>query len=188
MRSLLRNVSNEYYENFKEGKYIGKEHESFEEDDYREATSNTTDIDIISNKVTSKMVMNGPDIKLVNLAAKMNSVSANEMRNYATAIVNEKHSEDIHEIVENILFVFLFNTEGESYSTKDIGTNEFMTQCLKIYKKSNTVNKNIIAAKKVLDKWVVELGIDKRSNRLATISNFRRALYTFMVLSIEKNA
>lgn len=186
MRSLLRNVSNEYYDNYENGRYLGTEHESFEEEDYREATSNSGDIENISNKVTSHLIMHGPDMQLTRLAAKMNSVSVNELRNYVTCIINEKHKQDIHDITENILYLFLFNTEGETHSAKEIGTNEFMIHCMKIYKKSNTTNKNIINVKKILDGWVKELGIDKRSNRTATIAYFRRALYSFMVLSIQK--
>ncbi|MNT90802.1 hypothetical protein D3C72_2317930 [compost metagenome] len=56
---------------------------------------------------------------------------------------------------------------------------------MEMYRKSNTTDKNIIAVKKILDEWLHDLGTYKKTQRLATINDFRRALFTFMVFSIQ---
>lgn len=188
MNSLLKNISNQYYENYKNQRYLGVEHESFDEDSYHEADSNTYAIERLTNKVVTHLVVNGPDMRLVEIAAKTNQVSVNELRNYTQSMINDRRRNEIREVVEAILFLYLFNTDGEIHSQKDIGTNNFMIYCLKIYKRSNTTDKNIIKIKTVLDKWLKEVGLFEATSRQATIINFRKALFTFFVLTIQRMA
>lgn len=187
MNSLVKNIAREYYDNYENQRYLKSEHESFEEDSYYEADSNSYLIERLTNKVVTHLVVNGPDMKLVQLAAKTNSVSVNELRNYTQTMVNEKQREDIRTIVEALLFLFL-NSSDVQHTSKDIGTNTFMIYCLQVYKRSNTTDKNVIKIKSILDRWLDELGVSNRISRAATIVNFRRALYTFFVMSIQKIA
>lgn len=187
MNSLIKNIAKEYYENYENQRYLKSEHESFEDDSYYEADSNSYVIERLTNKVVTHLVVNGPDMKLVQLAAKTNSISVNELRNYTQTMVNEKQREDIHAIVEALLYLFL-NSPEEPHTSRDIGTNTFMIYCLQVYKRSNTTDKNIIKIKAILDRWLDELGLTSKVSRTATIVNFRRALYTFFVMSIQKIA
>ena len=61
-----------------------------------------------------------------------------------------------------------------------------MIYCLKIYKRSNTTNKNVIKIKAILDKWIDEVGVKENTGREATVLNYKKSFYTFFVLSIEK--
>ena len=187
MNSLIKNIANEYYKNYEDQKYLKSEHESFEDDSYYEADSSSYIIERLTNKVVGHLVVNGPDMKLVQLAAKTNSISVNELRNYTQTMISEKQRDDIQVIVESLLYLFL-NAPGENHTVKDIGTNTFMIYCLQVYKRSNTTDKNVIAIKAILDRWLDELGLTKKVSRTATIINFRRALYTFFVMSIQKIA
>jgi hypothetical protein len=187
LNSLIKNIAREYYDNYENQRYLKTEHESFEDESYYEADSNSYVIDRLTNKVVTHLVVNGPDMKLVQLAAKTNSVSVNELRNYTQTMVNEKQREDIQSIVEALLFLFL-NSPDEHHTASDIGTNTFMIYCLQVYKRSNTTDKNIIKIKDILDRWLDELGLTAKVSRTATIVNFRRALYTFFVMSIQKIA
>lgn len=186
MNSILKNIANVYYDNFENKRFMKEEHESFEEDNYYEADSNSYTIERVTNKVTTHLIINGPDMKLVELAAKTNKVSVNEMRNYADAIVNEKHEAQIRQLIESILFMYLFNEDGENHGADTIGTNEFMIYCLKVYKKSNTKDKNSNRIKTILNEWLDELGLAQKTTRTATIVNFRKALFTFFVMEIQK--
>ena len=188
INSLLKNISVEYYDNWENQRYLKLEKESYDEDNYYEADSNSQAIERITNKVVTHLVVNGPDMKLVELAAKTNQVSINEMRNYTQSMINEKQRDDIRDIVEAILFLYLFNDDGELHSVESINTNNFMIYCLQIYKRSNTSDKNIIKIKSILDRWLKELGLMDKTSRVATVKNFRKALYTFFVMSIQKIA
>lgn len=187
MNSLIQNIAVKYYDNHKNQRFLEKEFESFEEDNYHEADSNSYQIVKITNNVVNHLCMHGADMKLVELAAKSTSVSVNEMRNYCNTLIDERHREDIHNITESILFVYLFNTDGEVHSTSDIGTNDFTYYCLQMYKKSNTVDKNIIRIKDILQKWLIDVGVIGKNGRgSSTILQFKKAFFTFFVMSIQK--
>lgn len=187
LNSFLKKISNEFYDNEKQGKYLNSEHESFDEENYFESDNNSYAIERVSNKVVTHLVVNGPDMKLVEISAKMNKVSINELRNYTQTMINGKQREDIKDVVEAILFLFLFSEQG-AYTAKDIHSNKFMHYSMEIYKKSNTSDKNIIKIKSILDRWLKELGLFEKTSRDATINDFRKSLYTFFVLSIQKIA
>jgi len=182
MNSLLRKISNEFYENDKKKNYLNTESDSFEEDNYHEADSNIYAVERVTNNVVLKLIVNGPNIQLVNIAAKMSQVSVSELRNYVNTLVIGENREQIKTVVECILFLYLFDSQNK---VEDIGSNKFLFYCLEVYKKSNTTDENIIKIKKILDEWLEDLGTYKKTQRLATINNFRRALFTFFVLSIQ---
>ena len=154
LNSLMKNIFSRYYDNYSEQKFIKTEHEIYDDDNYYEADSNSYAIDRITYKVVNYLILNGPDSKLIQLAANTSKISVNELRNYLDRIIVPKHTDDIKSMVESILFLYLFNDEdGEAHSPGTITTNEFMIYCLQIYRKSNTTNKNIIKIKSIMDKW-----------------------------------
>lgn len=186
LNSLIQNIAREYYDNYESQRFLSVEHESFEENSYYEADSDSYVIERITNNVVTHLVLNGPDMRLVEMSAKMNEVSVNQLRNYVSSMITEKQREDIRKIVESLLYLFLFNKDGNHRSPRYVGTNEFIIHCLKVYQKSNTNDENIIIIKTVLDKWLDELGLLSKTSNKSTINNFRKALYTFFVMSIQK--
>lgn len=186
LNSFMRKISMAYHDNWTKGNTTKVETEIFDDEKYYEGDSNSLMIDKLTNKVVSHLVINGPDMKLVEIAAKMNNVSVNLLRSYTQTMITEKQRADIMVIVERILSLYLLSEEPHQAST--IGTNEFLLYCLQLYKKSNTINKDIIKIKTILDRWLVELGIMNKTSRDATINGFRKALYIFFVLTIQKLA
>lgn len=179
---MIRKISNEFYANKEKELYINIEHESMEEENYREAESNTYAVEKLTNGVVLKLIVNGPNMKFVNLAAKICKVSVSELRNYTTTMVTSDNKEEIQQIIESILFLYLFDDKNK---LQEINTDKFFMYCIDIYKKSNTTDENIIRIKTILDSWLERLGTYKKTQRLNTINDFRRALYMFFVISIQ---
>lgn len=179
---MIRKISIEFYANKDKELYINIEHESMEEDNYREAESNIYAIEKLSNGVVLKLIVNGPNMKLVNAAAKLCKVSVSELRNYTTTMITSENKEEIKQIVESILFLYLFDDKNR---LQEINSDKFLMYCMDIYKKSNTTDENIIRIKSILDGWLERLGTYKKTQRLNTINDFRRALYIFFVVSIQ---
>lgn len=188
INSLLKNIADKYYENYEQQKFVETEFESFEEDNYHEANSTSYDIDRLTNNCLTQLILHGSDMKLVEIAAKTSQVSVNELRTCMSKIINDTHKDGIKTVIENILFLFLFNTDGEPHSTRDVGTNTFMIYCLQVYKRSNTTNKNVVAIKSTIDGWLIETGIVSKKSRTATVLCFKKAFFTFFVMSIQKYA
>lgn len=182
VNSFMKKIAVEFYKNQKDGKYLNTEFESNDDDNFHEADSSMYAINRIVDKVALKLVVDGVPIKLVKAAAQNNQVSVNELRNYTTTMITNEKINDIKSIIESILVLFLFDNKNR---IEDINSNRFLLYCLDIYKRSNTTDENIVKIKKILDGWLTELGTYKKTQRLATINNFRRALYTFFVMSIQ---
>ena len=179
--NMIKKIAIEFYKNHKEGNYLNTELEVNEEDQFREADSSSYLVNRLTENVSLKLIIEGPPIKLINAAAKSNQVSVNELRNHITSMINDTHKDDIKVIIESILFLYLFNSKNKA---EEINSDKFLIYCLDIYKRSNTTDENIIKIKKVLDSWLDELGVYKKTQRLATINSFRKAMYTFFVMAI----
>lgn len=184
LNSLFKNISIEFYKNNSEKKYMNVEIDNYDEENYRESDNNLFVIERITNDILLKLVVDGPNMKIVQLSAKFCKVSVNELRNYTTKLINNEHRNDIKKVLESILYLYLYESQQPVDS---INSNNFLIYCSEVYKKSNTNDKNIIEIKSILDKWLDEAGLYKKTQRLATISDFRRALYIFFVMTIEYN-
>lgn len=183
LNSLIKHIAMEYYKNRDQNLYLNSDSNSYDEDNYHEADSNIYMVERISNNVALKLVVNGPEMKVIRTAAGTCHVSVNELRNYVTTMISSKHRDEIKEVIESLLFLYLFDNQNK---VEDVSRNQkFLLYCLETYKKSNTTNPNIIKIKKILDDWLNELGTYKKTQRLATINNFRRAIYMFFVISIQ---
>ena len=69
---------------------------------------------------------------------------------------------------------------------RDIGTDKFLFFAFSIYSKANTNNEHIVKVKSILDKWMDDLDVYKKSGAKTTIQATRRAIYMFIVMSIIK--
>lgn len=182
LNSLIKKISIEFYKNNEEGRYMNLEVDNYDEENYRESDSNTFAVERMTNNVVLKLTVDGPNTRLVDAAARLCKISVNELRNYVNTMVTNEHREDIKSIVEATLFLFIFDGQN---TIQEVGTNKFLMYCVETYRKSNTTDPNIIKIKKILDKWLEDLGTYKKTQRAATINDFRRALFYFFVLTIE---
>lgn len=179
--SFIKKIAREFYANHKDGKYLNIEFESNEEDKYREADSSIYVINGKADAVTLRLVIDGPPMKLITLAAQTQKVSINELRNYITTKVKNENRDDVHSIIESILYLYLFD---EKNNINDINSDQFLLYCMDVYRRSNTTDKNVVNIKKILDSWLEDLGTYKKTQRVATINNFRKAMYCFFVTAI----
>jgi len=179
--SLIQKIAREFYKNHENGNYLNTELEVNEEDKFREADSSSYLVTRLTDSISLKLIVEGPPIKLITAAARSNQVSVNELRTHVTLMINDKHKEEIRDIIESILQLYLVNQQNKA---EEINSDKFLLYCLDIYRRSNTTDVHIIKIKEILDRWLTELGVYKKTQRLATINSFRKALYTFFVMSI----
>lgn len=187
LSNIMKALSNEFYDAYTKKNYLQTEADIMDEEKYHEVDNNTQAVERITNQTLTKLLVNGPDAKLVQMAAKSTGVSVNLMRNYCNELVNEDHREDLRNVMENLLFMYL-NSEDEPHTVEGVHSNDFMIYCMKVYKKAHTGEDNVLRIKDILNKWLIELGIQSANTNSmnTTVSNFRRALYLFIVLTIIK--
>ena len=186
LNSIMRNISNAYYDAFDQGKYIKSEKDDLSDDSFYEHDSNSQFIDRATNKVVQTLITNGPDMKLIEIAAKNNYISVSDLRNYMVSICNDKHMDELREVIEYLMILFFNSEQSKDYSVRDIGNDKFLLFALSIYKKSNTKDPHVLRIKEILDKWLTDLKVYERTGTISTLNNNRRAIYMFIVMEIIK--
>lgn len=186
INSIMRKITNAYNDAFKEKQYIQVEKEDMSDESYYQADSNSQFIDRTVNKVVQTLIVNGPDMKLVELAAKNNEISVSNARSYITTICSEKHQVELSKMIESLLILFFSSEESQTYTIRDLGTDKFLFFALNVYKKANTRNEHVIKVKGILDNWMEELHVYEKSGAKTVIHSTRRTLYMFFVMSIIK--
>lgn len=181
--SMFKNIRNEYHIAHTNKKYVNLDSEDMSDENYREVDNNLFIVARFTDNTVEKLILEGPTMQLITYAAKISQVSVNELRNYMVAICREKEfHEGLRTVVESVLYLFLY--EGQHHS-EEIQGNDFLTFGLELIRQSNSQSKNLIKIKSVLDEWVHELGVTNKTKRTATINAFKRAMFIFIVLSIQ---
>ena len=186
INSFMKKLRDEYENNVKNENYLQSEKDNYSDESYYEADSDSFAIDRVTNKVLTSLVVNGPDRKLIEMAARNSNVSVNVLQTSILTLISESHRDDIKRIIECLLALYLNDNPDKSASLKDIGTNKFYVYCIKVYRQSNTVNKNIIEVKSILDRWIDELNLSAKVSTEGSIGNYRKAIFTFFIFTIEK--
>ena len=187
LNALLKKIKSEFTKNYNDKNLMGVEKDNEDSDNFSRAESNSYIIERLANSIALKLAINGPDMRLIQISAKLNSVAVNDMRSTINNLTADKNNaREIRKMIGLILSIYL---SFDSNTSIEIHTNKFVLECIKIYKKSNTTNKSIIEIKKMLDIWLQRYSERyKKSNRVATLNSFRKALYTFFVFTIQSNA
>lgn len=185
LNSLIKKIRDAFEKDYRSGNYMNTERDNEDENDFKTSDSNSLLIQRIVDQVVLKLSVNGPDSRIVDISAKMNQVSVNETRNTLNQLTqNKDESVNIRALCESILYLYLFN--GENY-VNDLNGSKFLTFCLAVYKKSNTNDENVIKVKSILDTWIEKYSETyRKTQRVATLNNFRRALYTFFVFTLQR--
>lgn len=185
LNSLIKKIRDAFEKDYRSGNYMNTERDNEDENDFKTSDSNSLLIQRIVDQVVLKLSVNGPDSHIVDISAKMNQVSVNETRNTLNQLTqNKDESINIRALCESILYLYLFNGENR---VNDLNGSKFLTFCLAVYKKSNTNDENVIKVKSILDTWIEKYSETyRKTQRVATLNNFRRALYTFFVFTLQR--
>ena len=185
--AFLKNIAIEFMKQHQSGRYLNYDTDNDDPDNFSKADSNSLVIERITTAVVLNLSSNGPDTKCITIASKMNKVSVNAMRTTINSICKDKaNREKIRELVSAILYDFLFDG---SHNERDIHDMRFILYATETYKKSNTINTNIVKIKNIMDGWLEKYSEEyKKTNRVGTLNLFRRALYMFFVFTIQKTS
>lgn len=184
-KSAMKKITNEFMKNHREGKGIYTVQDSYGDNQVADVENDSNKVAAIADKTAMGLAVDGPDSTFAAAAATTAGVSVNDFRNYLTLICDAKHTKEIAEACGYIMAAFLY--EGR-HNTDDIHTKDFLTFSIGLYKKSNSKNKNVDAVKTLLDKWTKEIGLSAMYSRVATLVNYKKAFYVFLIFSIQKYA
>lgn len=185
LNSILKLICDNFMKNHENQNYLNLDKEVDDGENYIRADNNSYLIERTADSVSIKLSTNGPDMKLVTISAKLADISVNDLRNTTNDLCTDKRNvEDIKSMARAILTNFLYTLQK---SQTEIKSNTFLIDSLEIYRKTNVSDKNLIFIKSKLDDWLNRYSETfKKTNRIATLNNFRKALFIFFVLTVQK--
>lgn len=185
LNGFMKNIANVFFKQHESKNYLNYETDNEDEDNFSMADSNSYVIARLSDAVVMKLSTQGPNSAIITAAAKINDVSVNNLRNTVDVICKDKDSKaEMKTLISAILYLYLFDANNNK---EHIHSSQFMLYCMKIYKKANSMDTNVVTIKKTLDHWIDKYSADyKKHNAVGTVGFFRKALYTFFVLSIQR--
>ena len=95
----------------------------------------------------------------------------------------DKYTENVEKFIESILFLYLYD---ENKEPEDINSKHFLLWSEELFRKTNSNNANIKRIKETLDLWAEETGVHAKFKRIASRVNYKKAIFFYFVLSIQK--
>lgn len=185
IRGYIYNIKNEYLKNdlaknaiFQSSDIVG------DENDIIERRSSSGDVDKLAQMYTTDFFQRNINQQYVMIAAKSCNVPKNELLNALTILRDDdKNINDVHLFYSSLFYLYLNDDNGNSLTS--VNTSKFLASMEAVYKRGNSIDKNIIIVKKLMDEWL-QAGSEayRATNRLATMNNFRKAIYTYFVFSV----
>ena len=184
--SMLKKISNEYMKNWKDGKAVRTTNEEYDSDTpiIDELENGTTAVQNIVQKVTLPIIEEGVDLVRAEAAAKMAQVSISDCRYFLTLIITDSNADLIQKFIESILFLYIY--EGKK-TERDIRSTYFITWAASLFKKTNSKNPNINTINDILNTWSENSGINKKFSRIASRINYKKAIFYYLILCIQKH-
>lgn len=183
IRGYVFNIHKEYLANDKAKNAVFDSSDVVgEEKDIIERRSASGDVDKLAQVYTTEFFQKNINQEYVMIAAKMCNVPRNELLNALTILRDDKNRIDEVKLFYESLF-YLYLNDGKSLGT--VNTSRFLASMEAIYKRGNSIDKNIITVKKLMDEWL-RAGSEayRATNRLATLNNFRKAIYEYFIFSV----
>lgn len=186
INSIIRKITSEYMKNHKDGNYLNDEVDNaLDKDNFKEASTTTTDISNLSNKVVSNLIVNGPNMNLITVAAKSTHVSVNSLRNCILKIVTDDNIVSMTDLIEDMVTLYVIENKKR---IDDVHSNDFLLYSLEMYSRHSTKNPRILDMKSIIYKWTTESFKLNDIVRGSTQQNlFRKAIFTFFAMSTQKN-
>lgn len=178
----MKNLYREQEKNSKAGNNLfisGDEVEGVKTDN----ASGIAEVISLSEKYTTRFFANPINESAIRGAKSQGGISERDLRNTIFLISDDSSNlDDVRSLFQSIFYIFLDDTD---YSIRDIGSLRFYTEMQKLYKPGNSHDTNRLRIRDILDKWLKMGSRSYRvSNRVDTISKFRRSIYEYFILKI----
>jgi predicted RNA-binding protein Jag len=188
LNAMNKNIGNKIHANAKAGNrtFVSTETNDDTGELIADRESNLGSASVLASQYTTKFFTAGASAKLCHTAAGMCGVSESELRTAVSLIIAERNVREVKTFYECLFYAF-FSYYPQS-TVADVKTTKFIAAANSIYKKGNSLDKNINTIKDLSHVWL-EKGSRtyKVSNHAATKNSFRKAIYMYFVLSCATN-
>lgn len=188
VNNTLGNLFDEYLKNSKSKKYLNENSERYDDENktIKELDNISSIIVDMSERIYSAIKQHPVDEHMLLDATTVTKLKISSVKSTIEEVLDSE-TKNLKELITSILQLFFI--ENPSHTPNKVKSKYFSVFCLNAYKVSNSKSQQILTMKQILDSWVHEYGSKYiRLNREATLINFRKALYIYIVDSIIKFA
>jgi hypothetical protein len=180
---LIKNIAELYYDNRDNKRYLNLDRSFDDENEHAiEKSTSSSTILMMADGVAHDFVTKKVNIGLIKLACTKNEVSTSNLFNTLNSIKAHEDPAVITKLIADIL-TQLFNADNSIIER--VCSKDFVVQALKQLSVSNTVSTELIEIKALLEKLLLEHNSKyAATNRAATKTNYRSALYAYFVYLI----
>jgi hypothetical protein len=182
VNGMVKGLKNQYEQTKASGAYLNRSKLTYDDGEYVERSTEGGRVRILADRACEALVGEPVPQRLVQLAAQMADIP----RQSLSVAVNEMRSGDLERIREvfSLILELYFDEKGT-----DVRTRAFLAHAHAVYVRSNTKDGRVEAVKARLGEILTECSPQYlRTNRGATKSAFRRALYLFLVLFLQQSS
>ena len=183
--SMFKKIANIYMENYKNGNAVVTTNTMYDDDTpiIDELSNASTEVQNSVLKVYMPIITNGVDIVRAEASAKMAGVGISDCRFFLTELMTEKNVDELQKMIESILFLYIYEDKKR---IRDVRSQYFLAWAASLFKKTNSKNDNIERINSILNQWSKESGVDKKYSRIASRINYKKAIFFYIILSIQK--
>lgn len=183
--SLLKKIANEYMKNYKEGNSVTTRNDDYDPDNpiVDDVQNASTMIQNQVSKVTLPIISNGIDLVLAEAAARMSKISISDCREYLMKIMIQSNLPVLESLIESILFMFIYT---DNRTIREIKSQYFLVWAAALFRKTNSKDDNLKNINGILEKWAEESGIYTRYKREGSRINYKKGIFFYVILSIQK--
>jgi len=188
-KDAIKRLHNAQDKNTKSKSYMHTTTEQNDDGTMKDVSSMTADVIRLSDQCTAGFFENPISEKCIKYAlnkGKGASISEKDLRNTLLVIADDvKNQEDVRTFYQSLFYLFLNIDRYPKYTVKDIKSTAFISEMMKLYKPGNTIDKNRIIIRDIMDKWLtVGSRTYRTTSRVATQSSFRKSIYDYFVFKV----
>ena len=192
INNSLGKIFDEYKKNLVNKKYMSEDKETFKDNEsnsevLKDLTNISADADTFADRVYAKIRTAPIDQQLLFNATSQTKIRASTVQSTIEDVLYNEH-QMLKDFIICIIAEFIIR-DPMKHTIDKVKSRYFHAWAMNVYKISNSKSDRIIKLKEILDVWIRKYGAQYMVlNREATIVNFRKSLFIYIVDCIIKYA
>ena len=184
INGVVNSFKNHYEITKKSGAFLNEARDTHEDGEHVERSSSSGHIDAYTQKFSNEFIQGDIPPVIIDLSAKLSETPRSNLL-YAINEIKHNNYKDINDIFNIILELYINETKQDIQTVK---STYFLNYSLKLYSRSNTTDPRVIQLKNTLDELLMRNSPQyKKSNRQATLANFRKGIFLIFVLFMQRS-
>lgn len=187
VNSLVYNIGDIVHDAARTGKYMYQQSDDRSEDNYRIADNNMYVINTTTANTTVAVCSGDIDFGIVKASVALNPGASDSKVESMLRIITRERRPEVSKMIEYIMVNYMLKTRNARIS--EFKSERFLSESLLHYR-SNASDGLMVKIKDLLDDWqdnLITKSSIKISKSRSSADAYKRALYTFLVLSIMEN-